>query len=171
MDLVFAENDGDERLTITATSSDDDGSVAVNSYMFVYVDENGVEQVEATHQGFSIDSNGVITIASPLNYEETSSYDLRIRATDANGEEADLSITISVQNVQEGPAEYDIRENQAGTMLSVALLMLTLILLLFQKTLMGVLARLVSNGSPPPMVARPKTILQALLTRPRRRLI
>ena len=121
MDLVFAENDGDERLTITATSSDDDGSVAVNSYMFVYVDENGVEQVEATHQGFSIDSNGVITIASPLNYEETSSYDLRIRATDANGEEADLSITISVQNVQDGPAEYDIRENQDGTMLSVAL--------------------------------------------------
>ena len=120
-DLVFAENDGDERLTVTATSSDDDGSVAVNSYMFVYADENGVEQVEATHQGFSIDSNGVITIASPLNYEETSSYDLRIRATDANGEEADLSITISVQNVQDGPAEYDIRENQAGTMLSVAL--------------------------------------------------
>ena len=54
MDLVFAENDGDESLTITATSSDNDGSVAVSSYMFVYADENGVEQVEATHQGFSI---------------------------------------------------------------------------------------------------------------------
>ena len=114
MDLVFAENDGDERLTVTATSSDDDGSVAINSYMFVYVDENGVEQVEATHQGFSIDSNGVITIASPLNYEAVSSYDLRIRATDANGEEADLSITISVQNVdEEGSVDYVINSDDA----------------------------------------------------------
>ena len=114
MDLVFAENDGDERLTITAMSSDDDGSVAVNSYMFVYADENGVEQVEATHQGFSIDSNGVITIASPLNYEAVSSYDLRIRATDANGEEADLSITISVQNVdEEGSVDYVINSDDA----------------------------------------------------------
>ena len=114
IDLVFAENDGDERLTVTATSSDDDGSVAVNSYMFVYLDENGVEQVEATHQGFSIDSNGVITIASPLNYEAASSYDLRIRATDANGEEADLSITISVQNVDEGGSvDYVINSDDA----------------------------------------------------------
>ena len=108
-ELEFAENQAGETLTLTATSSDDDGSVDVNSYMFVYTDQNGQEQVAATHQGFSINNQGVITLTgnTPLDYETASSYDLRIRATDANNEVGHLSITIRVGDVNDNDPVFE----------------------------------------------------------------
>ena len=99
MELQFAENDADATLTVTATSTDAQNNPAtINTYMFVYTDQNGQEQVASDYRGFTIDNNGAITLTgdTPLNYEAASSYDLRIRATDENSEVGHLSITITV---------------------------------------------------------------------------
>ena len=103
-ELEFAENSAGETLTLSATSSDDTNpSVAISSFMFVYADQNGQEQEASDYQGFSISSSGAITLTggTPLDYETASSYDLRIRATDANNEVGHLSITIRVGDVND----------------------------------------------------------------------
>ena len=113
-DLDFAENEGGERLTISATSSDDTNpSVAITSYMFVYRDQQGQEQVVSDYQGFSINNQGVITLTggTPLDYETASSHHLRIQATDANGEVGFLPITVIVNDVEEGDANYIVAGN------------------------------------------------------------
>ena len=111
-DLEFTENDGTATLTVTATSSDDNNpTLTVSNYMFVYRDQQGQEQISATHpDGFSISSSGVITLTggTALDYETASSYDLRIQATDANNEVGFLPITITVGNEEEGEATYEI---------------------------------------------------------------
>ena len=54
-----------------------------------------------------------------MDFETTARYEIVIVATDANGEVADLSITISVGNEQEGATVYEITDNNGA--LSVAL--------------------------------------------------
>ena len=113
-DLDFAENEGGERLTISATSSDDTNpSVAITSYMFVYRDQQGQEQVVSDYQGFSINNQGVITLTggTALDYETASSHHLRIQATDANNEVGFLPITVIVNDVEEGEANYIVAGN------------------------------------------------------------
>ena len=112
-ELEFAENDGTASLTLTATSSDDTNpSVAISTFMFVYTDQQGQEQEASDYQGFSINSinnQGVITLTggTALDYETASSYDLRIRATDANGEVGHLSITITVGDVNDNDPAFE----------------------------------------------------------------
>ena len=115
-ELEFAENQAGETLTLTATSSDDDGSVDVNSYMFVYTNQQGQEQEASDYQGFSISNAGVITLtgSTPLDYETASSYDLRIRATDANNEVGHLSITIRVGDVNDNDPAFVAADGTNG---------------------------------------------------------
>ena len=115
-ELEFAENDGTASLTLSATSSDDTNpSVAISTFMFVYTDQQGAEQEASDYQGFSINNQGVITLTggTALDYETASSYDLRIRATDANNEVGHLSITITVGDVNDNDPVFD--PNQVTT--------------------------------------------------------
>lgn len=51
---------------------------------------------------FEIDAEGVLTLAGPLDFEDTSSYALAVVVEDANGASASATVSIEVTNVNEG---------------------------------------------------------------------
>ena len=113
--------DGTVHFAVTATSEDDGTPVAIASYMLV--NDSNVAVTE--YRGFTIDADsGDITLTGALDYEDANadgtSISLRVRATDENGETASITLTVNVENVQEGRAEYEITDNNG--VLSVALI-------------------------------------------------
>ena len=117
--LMPNEGDAGWTLQVTATSMDTTQTDAnlvdspISGYEFV-----------GDSDGFAISATGLITLTDALDYEAGSTHTLRIRATDSRtpmAEMGETSITINVQDVEEGSADYEITEDNAGTMLTVAL--------------------------------------------------
>ena len=115
--------------TVAATSSDESGPVDIDTYMFI----DDTDTATTTYRGFTINSSsGAITLTGSLDYEDThadgSTITLRVVATDDNTETAEITLTVNVQNAQEGPAEYEISRAEADnggvitTTLTVALI-------------------------------------------------
>ena len=88
---------------------------------------DGSTEVDATKE-FKLDSvTGKFSVASPLDYETTESYSVRVRAKDENGVYGDTTITINVIDVNEAPdvkdAEFAVEENsQKGDSVGVVVL-------------------------------------------------
>ena len=117
--LMPNEGDAGWTLQVTATSMDTTQTDAnlvdspISGYEFV-----------GNSDGFAISATGLITLTDALDYEAGSTHTLRIRATDSRtpmAEMGETSITVNVQDVEEGSADYEITEDNAGTMLTVAL--------------------------------------------------
>ena len=95
------------------------------TYSFEALDDAGMPVVGATGL-FSI-SNGEISLLSNVDFETTPQYTLIITASarkEANSMEMDTAVarvTINVVNDQDGDAEYEVTENDAGTILTVEL--------------------------------------------------
>ena len=95
------------------------------TYTFEALDDAGMPVVGATGL-FSI-SNGEISLLSNVDFETTPQYTLIITASarkEANSMEMDTAVarvTINVLNDQDGDAEYEVTENDAGTILTVEL--------------------------------------------------
>ena len=109
--------------TFTATSSAEPPQTV--TYSFEALDDAGMPVAGATGL-FSI-SNGEISLLSNVDFETTPQYTLIITASarkEANSMEMDTAVarvTINVLNDQDGDAEYEVTENQAGTILTVEL--------------------------------------------------
>ena len=78
---------------------------------------DGSMEVDATSE-FKLDSvTGKFSVASPLDFETTESYSVRVRAKDENGVTGDTTITINVIDVNEAPSvrvdTIYVRESQA----------------------------------------------------------
>ena len=95
------------------------------TYTFEALDDSGMPVANATGL-FSI-SNGEISLLSNVDFETTPQYTLIITASarkEANSMEMDTAVarvTINVLNDQDGDAEYEVTENDAGTILTVEL--------------------------------------------------
>ena len=95
------------------------------TYTFEALDDAGMPVAGATGL-FSI-SNGAISLLSNVDFETTPQYTLIITASarkEANSMEMDTAVarvTINVVNDQDGDAEYEVTENDAGTILTVEL--------------------------------------------------
>ena len=116
MALMANENDANWQLQLEATSDAGGDTSPIARYEFVGTAPSGFMLNEST---------GRITLTGDgLDYEAGSTHTLTIRATDSRSpaENGETRITITVQNAQEGPAEYEVTENGAGTMLTVALI-------------------------------------------------
>ena len=109
--------------TFAATSSAEPPQTV--AYSFEALDDAGMPVVGATGL-FSI-SNGEISLLSNVDFETTPQYTLIITASarkEANSMEMDTAVarvTINVVNDQDGDAEYEVTENEAGTILTVEL--------------------------------------------------
>ena len=109
--------------TFAATSSAEPPQTV--AYSFEALDDAGMPVVGATGL-FSI-SNGEISLLSNVDFETTPQYTLIITASapkEANSMEMDTAVarvTINVVNDQDGDAEYEVTENQEGTILTVEL--------------------------------------------------
>ena len=109
--------------TFAATSSAEPPQTV--AYTFEALDDAGMPVVGATGL-FSI-SNGEISLLSNVDFETTPQYTLIITASarkEANSMEMDTAVarvTINVVNDQDGDAEYEVTENDAGTILTVEL--------------------------------------------------
>ncbi len=109
--------------TFTATSSAEPPQTV--AYTFEALDDAGMPVVGATGL-FSI-SNGEISLLSNVDFETTPQYTLIITASapkEANSMEMDTAVarvTINVLNDQDGDAEYEVTENEDGTILTVEL--------------------------------------------------
>ena len=117
MDLMVDEGNSAWTLQITAISMDNtqqgaDVDSPIASYDFI-----------GDSDGFAIDDNGLITLTGALDYEAGSTHSLTIQATDSrtSPETGETSIIVRVQNLQEGPADYAITEDENNPMLTVAL--------------------------------------------------
>ena len=113
--------------TVTATSSDTSGGT-VHIQSFALVDSagapvtDGIFDITTTGAGTASASASItITDANALDYETAQSHTIYVLATDTAGEDNTLRLTINVQDVEEGSADYEITEDNAGTMLTVAL--------------------------------------------------
>ena len=78
---------------------------------------DGSMEVDTTSE-FKLDSvTGKFSVASPLDFETTESYSVRVRAKDENGITGDTTITINVIDVNEAPSvrvdTIYVRESQA----------------------------------------------------------
>ena len=78
---------------------------------------DGANEVSETNE-FKLDSaTGYFSVATPLDFETTESYTIRVRAKDAVGGFGDTTITINVIDVNEAPSilvdTIYVRENQA----------------------------------------------------------
>ena len=78
---------------------------------------DGANEVSVTNE-FKLDSTtGYFSVATPLDFETTESYTIRVRAKDAVGGFGDTTITINVIDVNEAPSilvdTIYVRENQA----------------------------------------------------------
>ena len=114
--------------TVMATSSDITGSTTVHIQSFALVDSAGVPVTGgifniATSNLSTASASASITItdANALNYEADNSHTIYVLATDTNDEINTLRLTIRVQNLQEGSADYAITEDENNPMLTVAL--------------------------------------------------
>ena len=114
--------------TVMATSSDITGSTTVHIQSFALVDSAGVPVTGgifniATSNLSTASASASITItdANALNYEADNSHTIYVLATDTNDEINTLRLTVRVQNLQEGPADYAITEDENNPMLTVAL--------------------------------------------------
>ena len=119
--LMANENDANWQLQLEATSDAGGDTSPIARYEFVGTAPSGFMLNEST---------GRITLTGDgLDYEAGSTHTLTIRATDSRSpaENGETRITITVQNVQEGPAEYEISRAEADnggvitTTLTVAL--------------------------------------------------
>ena len=122
MALMANENDANWQLQLEAESDAGGDTSPIASYAFVGTAPSGFMLNEDT---------GRITLTGDgLDYEAGSTHTLTIRATDSRSpaENGETRITITVQNAQEGPAEYEISRaevDNAGvitTTLTVALI-------------------------------------------------
>ena len=122
MALMANENDANWQLQLEATSDAGGDTSPIARYEFVGTAPSGFMLNEST---------GRITLTGDgLDYEAGSTHTLTIRATDSRSpaENGETRITITVQNVQEGPAEYEISRAEADnggvitTTLTVALI-------------------------------------------------
>ena len=87
---------------VQATSSDNSGPVDIASYMFI----DDTDTATTTYRGFTINpSSGAITLTGSLDFEDThrdgSTINLRVRATDANTETADITLTVNLSDANE----------------------------------------------------------------------
>ena len=96
--------DSTVHFTVQAMSSDDDGSVDIDTYMFL----DDSDTATTTYRGFEIDSSsGEITLTGSLNHEDThedgSTINLRVEATDMNTppETNILRLTVNVGDVND----------------------------------------------------------------------
>ena len=65
---------------------------------------DGTKEVSSTKE-FKLDSaTGYFSVLSPLDYETTESYSIRVRAKDANGSTSDTTITVKVIDMNEAPS-------------------------------------------------------------------
>ena len=122
MALMARENDMAWQLQLEATSDAGGDISEIARYEFVGTAPSGFMLNEDT---------GRITLTGDgLDYEAGSTHTLTIRATDSRSpaENGETRITITVQNAQEGPAEYEISRAEADnggvitTTLTVALI-------------------------------------------------
>lgn len=90
------ENAPANTLVGTLSATDPDAGDTF-SYSFVTNEDNA----------FTIAGNELRT-SFPLNYEAKNSYAIRVRATDGGGLAAEANFTISVANVNEGPADITL---------------------------------------------------------------
>ena len=109
-ELIADENDANWQVQVVAESVNNDGVVSpIASYDFV-----------GAHDGFMIDDNGIITpdaSTGGLNYEAGSTRTLTIVATDSNmplPSMNDIPITVTLRNLDEGNAGYEIAELSVG---------------------------------------------------------
>ena len=97
------------------------------SYTFEALDDEGNAVIGATGL-FSI-SNGAISLLSNVDFETTPQYTLIITASapkEANSMEMDTAVAhviLNVVNDQDGDAEYEVTENDAGTILTAELVL------------------------------------------------
>ena len=87
---------------VQATSSDNSGPVDIATYMFI----DDTDTATTRYRGFTINpSSGAITLTGSLDFEDThrdgSTINLRVRATDANAETADITLTVNLSDVNE----------------------------------------------------------------------
>ena len=122
MALMANENDANWQLQLEATSDAGGDTSPIARYEFVGTAPSGFMLNEDT---------GRITLTGDgLDYEAGSTHTLTIRATDSRtpAENGETRITITVQNAQEGPAEYEVTRAEADnggvitTTLTVALI-------------------------------------------------
>ena len=126
--INLAENTSatDVRFTVTATSENDDESVAnIANYMFVMDDGTTLTR---TYKGFTITETGsgatlgatiAISDSTELDYETATSISLRVRATDTPedaddmAETADLILTVNLSDANDNDPVFD--PNQVTT--------------------------------------------------------
>ena len=96
--------------TVTATSEDTDGNdVYIQSFTLVN-DFGGLFSISTSDLGTaSAEASITIASANALDFETTESYTLRVVATDTEGEDNTLTLTINVGNEEEGDASYEVR--------------------------------------------------------------
>lgn len=88
-----------------------------DSGKFKYFILDGTKEVLSTNE-FKLDSaTGVFTVASPLDFEKTESYSVKVRVKDENGAYSDTTVTINVLDMNEAPSvivdTIYVYENQA----------------------------------------------------------
>ena len=99
--------------TVQATSSDDDGSVDIDTYMFL----DDSDTATTTYRGFTIDADsGVITLTGSLDHEDEdgSTINLRVRATDDNDEINTLRLTVNVGDVNDNDPVFVMADGTNG---------------------------------------------------------
>jgi VCBS repeat-containing protein len=97
------ENVSENTVVGTLSSTDPDGA---NTFTYSLVAGDG-----ATDNGsFNIDGNGLRITNSP-NFETKNSYSVRVRTTDQGGLWCEKALTITINNVNEAPAEIALSNN------------------------------------------------------------
>jgi hypothetical protein len=82
----------------------DDPDILDGTATFKYYVLDGNKKVGSTKE-FKLDSKtGVFTVASPLDYETTESYSIRVRIEDEDGGFSDTTVVINVIDVNEAPS-------------------------------------------------------------------
>ncbi|CAA9518026.1 MAG: Alkaline phosphatase [uncultured Sphingomonas sp.] len=119
-DVVLAGGAVDENLpagTVVGTLSATDTAGDVLSYTLV----------DEADGRFAVDARtGAVTTAGPLNFEDTATYTLQVRVTDAAGLSSQNAVTVSVGDLNEAPAAANdaasVDEDAASTNLWAQLL-------------------------------------------------
>ncbi len=102
-ELVYTVSESDSVGTSFKKSLEVDNVEGANGDLKFYI-LDGSKEVSATKE-FKLNSKtGTFSVASPLDYETTESYSVRVRVKDTEGGYSDTTVTIKVIDVNEAPS-------------------------------------------------------------------
>ena len=102
--LVIDENKGTNALVATMSTQDKDEA---DQFTYELVEGEG----DIDNESFTIENDQLISLLS-LDFEEKSSYQLRIKSTDSNRAEVSKTFTLSVNDQNDSPSDLILSENE-----------------------------------------------------------